>query len=155
MAGAAIGCSNTNPLRIEPERGQVREYGIESSNKESCDVLHEDEAWSHLANDLRELKPEAAAVSFDDSFASAGNTDVLTGKSAHDAIHRSTPSPTVEGSHVSPDRRVVDASFRNTRRQNAGVFDSALHIADGASVRASDSKSGVEPADSGKQAEGT
>jgi hypothetical protein len=38
---ADVACANTVPRCIVPERGQVAEDAVESSNTESCDVLHE------------------------------------------------------------------------------------------------------------------
>jgi hypothetical protein len=49
--------SQTTPLRIEPQRGQVSRDAVESSSSESCDVLHEDEAGSYLAHDPCVLRP--------------------------------------------------------------------------------------------------
>ena len=47
------------PFRIVPERGKVPEHSVESSNSERCDVLHDHEAGSKLANETRELAPES------------------------------------------------------------------------------------------------
>jgi hypothetical protein len=51
LRGADGGSWNAVPPRIVPERGQVSENGSKSASKESCDVLHDDEARSKLAND--------------------------------------------------------------------------------------------------------
>lgn len=45
------------PLRVIPERGQVSENFAVPSTKQSCDVLHDDEARSNVANDSSELDP--------------------------------------------------------------------------------------------------
>jgi hypothetical protein len=95
MRSSGIVRSHTTPLRIEPHRGQVTEDDIESPNSERCDVFHEDELRSHLANDASEVSPEAGPVSFD-SFPLAGVADVLTGESASDAIHEATPRAAIE-----------------------------------------------------------
>jgi hypothetical protein len=34
------------PFRIKPERGQVSENSLKAPSKQSCDVLHDDVAWS-------------------------------------------------------------------------------------------------------------
>lgn len=47
------------PLRIKPERGQGSENIAHPSIKQRCDVLHDNESWSHFANDSREFIPEA------------------------------------------------------------------------------------------------
>lgn len=45
------------PLRVIPERGQVSENLAVPSTKQSCDVLHDDESRSNVANDSGELNP--------------------------------------------------------------------------------------------------
>ena len=77
---------NAVPLRIIPERGQVSENVSKSPSKQSCDVLHEDVARSHLANDPGELGPQSAALAAD-AGASSGNADVLAGESAADEVN--------------------------------------------------------------------
>jgi hypothetical protein len=98
---AAVGRSSVvraqaAPFRIEPHRGQVTEDDSKPSSNESCDVLHEDEAGSNLANDPSKLPPESAALA-PDAFALPGVADVLTGEAASDEIHDSTPRSAVEG----------------------------------------------------------
>jgi hypothetical protein len=46
VGGADVGCSNADPLRVVPDVGQVTEDDVDSSNKESWDVLHDDESGS-------------------------------------------------------------------------------------------------------------
>jgi hypothetical protein len=46
VRGADGGSGYTIPPRIVPERGQITEDSVEASNKESCDVFHDDDAWS-------------------------------------------------------------------------------------------------------------
>ncbi len=64
------------PLRIVPESGQVSEYASKPPRKESCDVLHEDELRSKLANDSRELAPQARSLASKPS-TTTGKADVL------------------------------------------------------------------------------
>jgi hypothetical protein len=45
------------PPRMIPERGQVSENVSKSSTKERCDVLHDDELGSQLANESGVLAP--------------------------------------------------------------------------------------------------
>jgi hypothetical protein len=45
------------PLRIIPERGQVSENVSKPPKKECCDVLHDDEAGSYLANKSGVIAP--------------------------------------------------------------------------------------------------
>ena len=45
------------PFRIVPERGQVSENVCKPSSKQCCDVLHDDEARSQLANEPSVFAP--------------------------------------------------------------------------------------------------
>jgi hypothetical protein len=142
-------------LRIIPEVGQVSENSVDSSNKESADVFHEDDSGLYLANDAGILEPKARSVAFDDSCSISGNGDILARESSRDAIHRSTPSCAVEGSNVRPDRRFVQRPFFNPCSQNFCVLNSDLDITDCSSRWASELKSEIESRSSGKQADGT
>lgn len=85
------------PLRIIPERGQVSEYSAQPSMKQVCDVLHDDEAGSYLANKSGVLSPQSASRSVDPSEC-AGTADVLTGKApAYDVNGNSIGSKSLEG----------------------------------------------------------
>lgn len=140
---ADFGDAEHVPLRIEPELGQVAEYNVEPASSESCDVLHEDVARSHLANDSRELAPEAGALSADaGALASIG--DVLTREAASDEIHCSTPASAVERSHVAPDRSRIQSAFLHARRQYRASVGFPLHVADDASRSGSKSDPEVE-----------
>jgi hypothetical protein len=70
-----------------PAFGKPSEYDVESSNKESCDILNDDEAGSQLANESQVLEPETAASTFEAS-AFAGEGEVLTGAPAADDVNR-------------------------------------------------------------------
>ena len=98
---------NNRPFSIVPEAGQVSENGSDSVIKESCDVFHEDEAWSYLANESRVLSPEARSFSSQTS-ASACATDVLAREAPADDVDvgNSIPSKSVgaEFSNVFIDR---------------------------------------------------
>ena len=76
----------TVPFRIIPERGKLSEYNVESSSKESCDVLHDDIAGSKLANDSGVLSPEPRSLTAD-SCSLARVADVLTRESATNHVH--------------------------------------------------------------------
>jgi len=69
MRGTDGGSRYAVPRRVIPERGQVTEDGIESSNKEPWHVLHEDEARSKYANDVRHVGPEPPLVGEPESVA--------------------------------------------------------------------------------------
>jgi hypothetical protein len=66
MRGARVGCSDTNPFRIEPEIGKILEYVTESASIspsiELWDVLQPHESRSHVSNDLGDRRPEPTIV---------------------------------------------------------------------------------------------
>jgi hypothetical protein len=146
-----IGRSNTSPFRNEPERGQIPEYNVESSNNESADVLHEDVLWFHLANDPSELPPESRPLAVDDASALAGGRDVLTREASNDAIHDSTPASAVEGGNVVPDRcRLQGLRFHPGHEAGRGV-GFPLDVANSSGVGHGESHAEVEPAVAGEQ----
>jgi len=67
--------------------GKPSEYDVESPNKESCDILNDDEAGSKLANESEVLEPETAASAFEAS-ADTSEGEVLAGKPAADDVNR-------------------------------------------------------------------
>lgn len=46
VAGPNVGRSNSDPLRIEPDRGKVSEHGVESQGNVPCDVLTDEVSGS-------------------------------------------------------------------------------------------------------------
>jgi hypothetical protein len=109
MRGSDVLSRYILPLRIIPEAGQVPANSAHPSIKQLCDVLHDNEPGSKLANKTGELGPQAAAGSFRDSRALAGGTDVLTGESAADDINGNSVCPEPIGSellNVSIDRNL-------------------------------------------------
>jgi hypothetical protein len=152
VGSSGIVRSHTTPLRIEPQRGQVTEDDVESPNSERCDVFHEDELGSHLANDASEVSPESAAVSLD-SFPLAGVGDVLTGESASDAIHEATPRSAVEGGNVVPDRsRCQGLLFHPGHESSRGVgFPLDVHHSTTSGDGELDAE--IEPSASGEEGE--
>jgi hypothetical protein len=119
------------PFRIEPDCGQIPKYGVDSSNSERCDVLHERDRWSNLANDPVKLTPQAAALAVE-AGTFAGDADVLARPAASDKIHDSTPASAVEGGNVTPDRSWIQPFFAYTRRQNRSGIGFPLHVTDDA-----------------------
>ena len=57
MIGTNGGSRYAVPFRVIPERGQVSENSAHTSNKQVCDVLHDDVAGSNLANNSGVLAP--------------------------------------------------------------------------------------------------
>ena len=87
------------------------------------------------------------------SEALAGHTKGLAGVSANDASHLSTPRVAVEGVQISPDRRVIQGTVRNTRCQDFAGSDFVFQVANCASAWESQSDSEVESPGSAAQAE--
>jgi hypothetical protein len=56
-----------SPFRIKPASGQVCENLSHSSIKQRCDVLHDHEVWSNVANDPEHLRPQSRARALDAS----------------------------------------------------------------------------------------
>lgn len=87
MGGTKGCCWKAVPFRVVPDRGQVREDTVKSSNKETGAVLHEDVARSKTANKAMELGPEAGLGSADAGSSSCSG-DVLARESPADEIDR-------------------------------------------------------------------
>lgn len=120
---AHVGRSETIPLRIEPERGKVGEYSIESANNERCDVFNEHVAGSKNANDACELRPEAGAGAADaDPFPGVG--DVLAREASADDFRGG-------GLRIDVPHVVVDADTRPVTGENHPRKRVALRLPDG------------------------
>lgn len=128
---SAVGRRKHLPFRIEPEVGQRSENSVKPSRSESCDVLHEDESRSHLANDSMHLPPEAASGACE-ARPLARDRDVLAGEAAGDDIDSSSPGPSVELGDVIVDLHVCgQVAIDLPRPQNAPAVRVDLHRADG------------------------
>jgi hypothetical protein len=79
--------SQHTPFRVVPHLGKVAKYAEQSSNSESCDVLHDDVSRSYDPNNPRVLAPEPRTFSIQ-SGTLTGVANVLTGESAADDIYR-------------------------------------------------------------------
>ena len=86
VRGADVGRSYAIPFRIVPEKGQVSENNSKPSTSERCDVLHDDDFGSKLANESGILPPQARSFTLDAS-ARAGKADVLAGEPAADGAN--------------------------------------------------------------------
>lgn len=142
VRGAAVGRREHAPFRIEPEVGQRPENSVEPSNKEPWDVLHEDEARSHFANDTKHLEPEAAAGAVE-SGALPGDGDVLAWKPTGDDVDTSTPGGPVEGSDVVMDWELRQAAVGLPRLQDAAAVGVNL---DGADAPVPEQEAAEDPA---------
>jgi hypothetical protein len=103
MGGTHDVRTDAMPFTIEPVLGQVRENssGV-PVNKQTWNVLQEDDSGSHLANDPDRLGPEVSIVSL--GLPSTGRRERLAREASRDEIHDATPGSSVEGSRVIPDR---------------------------------------------------
>lgn len=63
----------------------------------------------------------------------SGDAKRLAGITANEATHASTPGPAIEGVEISPDRRFMKGTVRNTRCQDFAGSDFVFHVADRAS----------------------
>gem|GEM_PF-2477638 len=111
----ANGCRwNAIPFRIIPARGQVSEYNVQPSRKQRCDVLHDDEAWSKLANDPGKFSPQAGTFAFNSGSLSC-IANVLAGEASADEIDR-WEVVSSDLSHVSESDCIWPVSFKDLCR---------------------------------------
>lgn len=128
MGRANVRRGKHSPLRIEPRFGQSTEDGIHSSpRKEPWDVLQEDVAGFHLANDSEDVGPEPAFVLKAPLLSRDGPG--LAGEPGRDDIHASTPRVAVEGGNAIPDR-VRSHGVLLARDQDCGRIGTPFHPSD-------------------------
>jgi len=107
---AAIVRSEHRPFRIEPERGQVSEYGSEVGvRSEPWDVLQQRESRSYSAKNVCGFGPEVALVGVSESL--AGDGEGLAGKARRNHIDQASialgPSVSEKRSNVPEDRGAI------------------------------------------------
>lgn len=112
VGSAGILCREHSPLRIVPEGGHVSENSVKPPRSEDWRVFHEHERRSYFANDPGKLGPESGPLSVE-PVSSSGLADVLTGKASRYHVATASPSSSVKGPNVVPDRE---------RRENALVL---------------------------------
>jgi hypothetical protein len=83
---ADVGGCNATPDRIIPAFGQVSENDSHSPSKQSCDVLHDDEAGSKLANESSVFEPQARAFPVETA-SLPGEADVLAREAPADGVN--------------------------------------------------------------------
>lgn len=82
-----------------------------------------------------------------------GNGKGLAGIASNDSIHLAAPAASIEGVEVTPNRRVIQGTVRNTRSQDFAGSDFVFHEYDRASTSAqSVMHSEVETSCSGTEA---
>jgi hypothetical protein len=100
LAGTHGVSADTIPLRIIPERGKVSENDSEPTSSEGCNILHEYEAGSKLANEASKLRPEAAPLAGDaNSLPCLAN--VLAGEASADCINGNSIGSQAVGAKLS------------------------------------------------------
>ena len=131
LVAAKVGSSQHSPSRIKPHLGQVTEDDVNSPNKESCDVLHEDVARFNFANDAGHFLPQPAPRAFD-AFLLAAVADVLARKAARYQVNKASPRSAVKTAHVRPNRESWEGSIGLSLRENLCGVGATLNGADGA-----------------------
>lgn len=119
LSGTSVGSRYAVPFRIIPERGQVSENSANSPSKQCCDVLHDDDPWSKLANQSGELGPQSASCA-SKTRSTACEANILAGKSSNDCI-RLNPvcSQSIGGKRSNI---VIKRNSRETRREGGLGF---------------------------------
>lgn len=139
------------PFRIIPERGQGCEYVSQPSTKQSCDVFHDCELWSYLANESGELKPEPASIAAE-TLARARQTDVLARESPNDAIWFNSVVSELAG-RQSPNISIAGNIWPVLCKHSAGEF---FDFAEGDGFEAARSfEAKAKPSNAGKKIEDT
>ena len=148
MRGTDIARAYARPLHSEPEGGQSAENVAECPpiSNEPMDIFQEDVSRSYHAKDAGDDRPEPSLVR--DALPFAGDADGGTGKPRSEAIHRATPRAAVEGSKISPDRRIIQLARMHARDQNRAGIRFVLHVTDDASSWHRQSDANVKSPDS-------
>lgn len=85
VRGAEGGSREAIPLRVVPERGQLSENDSEPPSKESCGVLHDEDARSKFANDAGDLEEKGGSLA-SESGSSPGGTEILAGEAGAEDV---------------------------------------------------------------------
>jgi hypothetical protein len=131
LGAAGISGAQHSPSRIKPQDGQVCENCAHPSTQQRCDVLHEDESGSNLANDSGHLSPEAGALAFNSSLV-PGVADVLAREASRHHINNTSPRPPVEGAYVVPHGEGLQAPVVLALEEDSGGALVSFDGADGA-----------------------
>jgi len=115
----------------------------------ACDILQEDEARSHLANDSHDLGPEVALVLLPSPL--PRNRERLARVSGSDDIHAATPRSAIKGSEIRVNRCVVKRPLVHASRQDFADRVLPLHETDRSSAWKRQSDSEIESSDAGAE----
>jgi len=116
------------PFRIEPTGGQILEHFLQTPLNMREDVLEKGETGSALGKHSQNIRPKVFGVRR--PFPGATGTEWLARVSAHHkaSIHDSTPSSSVEGFDVRPDRSRLEDTIFHTCGQDLRGIDPPLHV---------------------------
>lgn len=116
------------PFRIVPESGQVSENAAKPSawlfaraSKQICDVLHDEELGSKIANKSGDFRPEPRSGSVIDASLPAGDTNVLAREPPRDDIDGNSVSGQSVGSELA-DIFIARHLWPVFRQDTAGEF---------------------------------
>lgn len=127
LRGASIGRREHAPLRIEPHRGQVAENCSKpSSNKEARDVLQEDVAGSHVANDAGDVGPYPSLVV--EAPALAGCAPGLAGEAGGDHPDTCEQRGVQVGEVSAPNRCRLQGLVRHPRQEDGRRVGFPLNV---------------------------
>lgn len=111
------GCRrNAIPFRSPPARGQVSDHSSERPRKVAWNVLSEEVARSHFANDAPDLVPEPSLVI--GAMSTSGHAVGLAGVAGGDEVDASAKRTTIEASEVKPDWSARQRPIFHARRQD-------------------------------------
>ena len=118
MGGSHVGRGYSTPLRIEPERGKVSEYAIDSSSSnEPWHILKKNDGRLDGPNDSGDSGPEPSLVGFASLLSCRAPR--LARESRSDAVHRSTPLPAREiFKRSAPNRCRLQRLVSHPRQEN-------------------------------------
>ena len=139
----------TEPFRIEPERGKVSKDSGEPKAKMAGHVLEKGNRGSGLSQDSGNVGPEVPGVVCPAPL--PGDAERLAGVARNDCIHEATPRAAVEAVQIRPDRRRIQLPGFSLRSQEFAAEGFPLHVADDARIRDRSSQSKVEAADAGTE----
>lgn len=150
MRGPDVSGAPDPPHGAEAGSGEVCEHGGEPVLDVADDVLEEPDASAGVDENAQDVGPEVARVGGSEPL--AGLAEGLAGVARNDAIHDSTPSASVEGCEVRPDRRAIQGRFFHPRHEDGRSEGFPLDVANALQPV---SEPEVEPTDPGAEGEGT
>ena len=122
-----------------------------SANKQSWDILQEDEGRGDFPDDAGDRWPDPAVVGL--AAALAGRRERLAREPRSDDMYNSTPRAAVEGGNVVPDRRWSQGTFFHARKKRGHGSGFPFDVQNTSVIGEGDFDSEFKPADAGTQGE--